>query len=198
MPAQQASIQLRRSAGVAPSRWAISRPHRAIVIMPDRPMSSESICAAGDPVEARAEHQRGVEAGALAEYLGAGIAGQGDAADAAQAGPQARLPVAQPEHGERQRVHPGLQRRLFEVLDAVQARGDPVAAGEHLARHLGVAAFVGRHQRAHAEQGQRDDGEGGEQAPGEGFGLVQFVHQAPGAWMIRARMTLRPSPIRML
>jgi hypothetical protein len=28
---------------VAPSRWAISTAHRAMVIMPDRPMSSESI-----------------------------------------------------------------------------------------------------------------------------------------------------------
>ncbi len=43
MPAQQTSIQLRRSASVARSPWATSSAHRAMVIMPDRLMSSESI-----------------------------------------------------------------------------------------------------------------------------------------------------------
>jgi hypothetical protein len=43
MPAQHSSIQLRCSLAVASSRWATSTEHRTMVIMPDRPMSSESI-----------------------------------------------------------------------------------------------------------------------------------------------------------
>ena len=43
MPAQHSSIQLRRSAGAASSRWAIKRLISTMVIMPDRPMSSELI-----------------------------------------------------------------------------------------------------------------------------------------------------------
>src|SRR5205085_11332191 len=33
-----------------------------------------------------------------------------------------------------------------EIVEAVVANGHPVAAGEHLARDLGVASFVGRQQ----------------------------------------------------
>ena len=43
MPAQHTSIQLRRSLAAASSRWAISSAHKHTVIMPDKPMSSESI-----------------------------------------------------------------------------------------------------------------------------------------------------------
>jgi hypothetical protein len=55
--------------------------------------------------------------------------------------------------------------RLFEVFDAVQAGGDPVAAGHHLARHLGVAAFVGRHQGANAQYIQGGENEAGQENP---------------------------------
>src|SRR5207244_12660118 len=45
-------------------------------------------------------------------------------------------------------ARPVLQRRLLEILDAVQPRRDPVAARGHLARDLRVAALVGIGERA--------------------------------------------------
>ena len=61
---------------------------------------------------------------------------------AAQRDPEPRLPFADAERLEGKRRHPHLERRLLEVLEAVVADRDPVAAGQHLARDLGVAAFV--------------------------------------------------------
>ena len=52
---------------------------------------------------------------------------------------------------------PVLQRRLLEVLDAVQARRQPVAGGDHLARDFGVAALVGFDQLAIVETAEPDE-----------------------------------------
>ena len=52
------------------------------------------------------------------------------------------------ERLEARRRQPVLQRRLLEVLEAVEPRRHPVAADRHLARDLGVAAFVGMLQLA--------------------------------------------------
>jgi hypothetical protein len=72
---------------------------------------------------------------------------------------------------------PVLQRGFFEVLDAVQARRQPVAAGHHFARYLGIATFVGVDQAAlfqRAEPGQGKDHDQGQQGPAAQFD--QFAH----------------------
>ena len=76
------------------------------------------MCAIAIQNMLRAEHQRGMEADPRAEQAAPGIAGEEDAQQAAQPGPQPRLPFAQAEQLEGERVHPVLQRRFFEILDA--------------------------------------------------------------------------------
>ena len=52
---------------------------------------------------------------------------EGDAQQAGDRGPQPRGPLVEAEQREHGRGRPVLQRRLLEVLDAVQPRRDPVA-----------------------------------------------------------------------
>jgi len=69
------------------------------------------------------------------------------------------------EEAETRRRGPVSQRRLLEVLDAVEARRDEIAALRHLARDLGIAPFVRLDELAVVEcaepaadkQQQRDD-----------------------------------------
>ena len=106
------------------------------------------------------EHRGGIRAGSsIAEQPGPERGHQDESGETGERGPQARDPVAQPEDLERGRGGPVLQRRLLEVLQAVQARRQPVAARHHLARDLGVAAFVGVEQIALPEVGEPGDAE---------------------------------------
>src|SRR5439155_25589063 len=74
--------------------------------------------------------------------------------------PQPRAPLREAECLVRHGRRPVLQRRLLEVLQAVEMRRDPVTAREHLARDLGVAALVGIEERADLQG--REPGGGGE------------------------------------
>ncbi len=75
-----------------------------------------------------------------------------DAAQPEQQRPQARAPCLHAERLEGGGGGPVLQRRFFEVLQVVQARRDPVAGDDHLARDLGVAALVRAEQGGALEQ----------------------------------------------
>ena len=57
-----------------------------------------------------------------------------------------------PNRAQRQRRCPVLQRRLFDVREAVQMRDNPVAAREHLARNLRIAPLVRIEQRPQRQQ----------------------------------------------
>ncbi|CAM2150985.1 hypothetical protein PT2222_250054 [Paraburkholderia tropica] len=162
------------------------------------------------PVRRAGEHDGGEEAGGGVEHARAGEADQQHAGEAGQRRVEARLPFADAEPRERQRVHPGLQGRLLEILVAVVARRDPVAGREHFARHFGIAAFVARQQMAPAERQEPDHGESDDQKQDRaaverqprgrivhGFQPV-FVNVAVGrvaAW-IRASPARRASVLR--
>ncbi|MNM77047.1 hypothetical protein D3C81_888890 [compost metagenome] len=105
---------------------------------------------------------------------------------------QPGLPFADAEQRVRERRHPHVEGRLFEVLQPVIADRDPVAADQHLARDLGVAALVrsqqvARAQRAEPQQRERQHGErernrgdasraDGMHGPrGEALGVRQYV-----------------------
>ena len=138
---------LRPSAGpLAPTHIAFASPDRKSV---DAFYAAAMAAGARDngPPGLRPEQARG------------GERREQHAEKAGQRGPQARAPGALPEGLERGRGRPVLQRRLLEVLEPVQARGEPVAAGDHLARDLGVAALVGVEQVALAEIGEPGEGE---------------------------------------
>src|SRR5439155_4143477 len=100
--------------------------------------------------------------------------------------------LALAERGERGRRHPVLQGRLLEVLLAIQARREPVAAFDHLARNLRVATFVGLDEVAITEIAEPAGREDGKQDP----------RPAPGNRRIhpisKAAATLRSSARRML
>src|SRR5205814_6708056 len=84
-----------------------------------------------------------------------------DAGESGERRPKPRSPVVHAEQLEETRGGPVLQRRLLEVLEAVEARRDPVAGGDHLARNLRVARFVRLVERAQpqrAEPGCRERG----------------------------------------
>src|SRR5262249_49800998 len=105
-----------------------------------------------------------------------------------EARPEAPGPFVLAEGAERGGGRPVLQGRLLEVLVAVDARGQPVAGRDHLARDLGVAAFVGLGEMPVAqvaEPGEREEGEDREEA-------------APRHSITSAAATLRPSAMRML
>src|SRR5579875_4221573 len=63
--------------------------------------------------------------------------------EAAEARVEPRGPVALAEDFVARRGGPVLKRRLFDVYEAVEMRDHPVAAREHFAWDLGVAALVG-------------------------------------------------------
>lgn len=115
------------------------------------------------PVRRAGEHDGREQARQRIEQARAGVADQQHAREAGEAGVEARLPFADAEPRERQRVQPGLQRRLLEIFVAVVARRDPVAGDEHFARHLRVAALVARDQVAQPERREPDDRERDEQ-----------------------------------
>ena len=93
------------------------------------------------------------------EYSRAGIANQQHAGKPRQCGIEPRLPFADPEPRERQRVRPGLQRRFLEIFVAVVSRCDPVTGHEHFAGHFRVPAFVAGNEMAQAEGRKPDHSE---------------------------------------
>ena len=102
---------------------------------------------ADDDVEGAARgHRRAAERGRWSEQALARPEDEHHAEKTGQAGPQARGPFVLSEHAEGHGGRPVLQRRLLEIFVPVQARREPVAARDHLARNLGVAPLVGLHQ----------------------------------------------------
>jgi len=87
---------------------------------------------------------------------------EGDGEDRAQRrerGVQAGCEFVVPEQLEGERRRPVLERGLFDVHEAVQMRHDPVAARDHLARNLGVAALVRIEQRPERQHREPEDGD---------------------------------------
>src|SRR5450759_1886891 len=94
------------------------------------------------------------------------------------------------EHGVGRRRGPVLQRGFFEILDVVQARRGPVAAGHHFPRDLGVAPLVRVDQLAVFEVGEPNRREGEKQYEGAGDGGFQLNSSAAA--------TMRSSAARKL
>src|SRR3712207_2160840 len=63
-------------------------------------------------------------------------------------------PFALAKHREQCGRGPVLQRRLLEVFEPVETRGDPVAARCHFTRNLCVAAFIGLRQWVQPRRGE--------------------------------------------
>ena len=142
--------------------------------------------------ERAGEGGRGEQAGAAIPQPGAREAHDQHAGEAGQRGPQSRRPLARAERHVGGRGGPVLQRRLLEVLQAVQAWGQPVAGRDHLARDLGIAAFVRLDQFAVAEsaepdqrQQQRQDREPRGAGPAARAG--RLVEARPRRWIVRGR-----------
>ena len=88
------------------------------------------------PEHASSQHPAGDQAGLRTEQSGRGKGCKQHAEEAGQRRPQSCRPVMFAENSERGRGSPVLQGGLFEILDAIQARGQPVAGGHHFARDL--------------------------------------------------------------
>ena len=105
------------------------------------------------------QHGGGEESCGWAEYPVADQIHQQHAQKAGQCRPQPRRPLAFAEQRVGRGGGPVLQGRFLEILEVVQARRGPVAAGHHFAGDFGVASLVGFHQFAVAdvaEPGQRE------------------------------------------
>jgi hypothetical protein len=113
--------------------------------------------AVAQPPDTTAQHAGRVQRDAWPQHGASGPPQGQHGKGAGQAWPESRREIADAEYRERRRGSPVLQRRFFEVEDAVQARRDPVAAGQHLAGDLGVAAFVGMDQVAIAQRAEPRD-----------------------------------------
>ena len=68
--------------------------------------------------------------------------------------PESRLPGTDAKHLKGKRTHPEMERRFFEVLEAVVADRDPVAGGCHFAGDLSIATLIGGHEFAQVERSQ--------------------------------------------
>src|SRR6266850_3378354 len=104
-----------------------------------------------DVERAAGEHCGCIQSRRRAEQAAASGEHQEKAGEPGQRRPHSGGPILDFKYLEERGGGPVLQRRLLEVLEAVQARRDPVAARHHLARDLGVAALVGLVERPHAE-----------------------------------------------
>ncbi len=84
---------------------------------------------------------------------------------------QACRPHLDAKHLIRQHHRPVKERRLVEVRLALERRHQPIAAGQHLARNLGVAALIRfKEMEVHPREQQdaREDNENGERLPAPG------------------------------
>ena len=68
--------------------------------------------------------------------------------------------------GQRRRLKPMQQWRFVKERNAVEARRQPVAADQHPAPHLAVAAFIGHGQRAQGGHQQQKKPQSGQGQPG--------------------------------
>ena len=102
--------------------------------------------------DAAREHERREDAGVAPRQPRGGEAHRDDRQEPRERRRQPRRPLVHAERVEGRGAQPVLERRLFEVLEVVQARRHPVAADRHLARDLGVPAFVRVLQPAHVER----------------------------------------------
>src|SRR6185437_334533 len=110
-------------------------------------------------------HDQRAPAGALAVEPAPDGARQQQPRETTQCRPQTHRPGVRADQLLGYRGGPVLQRRLLEVLHPIEPRGHPIAAAQHLARDLAVAALVGVEQRGYAE-GRKPQQE--QQRPGTG------------------------------
>ena len=75
----------------------------------------------------------------------------------------ARRPIVDAENLVGDRDHPIFERRFFEIRDAVQARRDPIAGIEHVARDLGLDGVDVVHQRRRTDDAAQKNGGGDRQ-----------------------------------
>ena len=112
----------------------------------------------------------------------------------ATAGSRAATSSTRPRTSAAADDRPELERRLVGVDLAVQVRHQVLAAGAHLARHLGVARLVGVPQIAAADAGQEEERAGERQeevvAPADRQAGEEAQAAAPRRWRISHR--LRP------
>src|SRR6266480_4817566 len=140
-------------------------------------------------VERAAGKDRGrIQSRRRAEQAVAGGKHQEKSGEPGERRPQPGGPILDFKYLEERGGGPVLQRWLLEVLEAVQARRDPVAARQYLARDLGVAALVGLVKRPHAERAEPRDRE---QRKHEPHAALRHANSSAAA-------TLRSSATRML
>ena len=82
---------------------------------------------------------------------------------------KSRCPLVDAEGAHRRRGEPVEEHRLVAIGREVERRREPVAADEHLARHLCMAPFVGIEERRRAETDEEhgEAGEGDQQRAGD-------------------------------
>jgi hypothetical protein len=126
---------------------------------------------------ARLHHDR-QQRGALIVQPASQREGQHQAKQAAHCRPQAHRPGVLAEQLECGGRGPVSERRLLEIFDRVEPRRDPIAAGDHLARDLGVAAFVGIEQ---VRTPERQKPQQCQAKPENGYnGTTVFSNKHPG------------------
>ncbi len=126
----------------------------------------QQVREAGVPNGSR-QHQCGVGAGVGARQSCRGEPHRDDRQQPGHRRGQPRRPFVDAKGVERRRAQPILKRRLLEILEVVEPWRDPVAAHRHLARDLGVAAFVRMLQLADIERREPgDERDEREQPPG--------------------------------
>ena len=134
----------------------------------------EQVCVQNPP-DAAAERRGAVHAQRRAADAKADVTDEQHAETSRQRGPCPGGPVVYAERVVGCRGDPVLERGLFEVLDAVQPRRDPISRHRHFARDLRVATFVGVHEAAELDVAEPDEHERQQQrdraAPGKRRGL---------------------------
>ncbi len=110
-------------------------------------------------INAAGENRRRAPGGAPVKEPHRRPGGHEHAQEAGERNPQPRAPVVFAKQCIGRRRGPVLQNRLLEVFDAIEPRRHPVAAGEHLARDLGVAPLVGLEQVAVLQVHEPSEGE---------------------------------------
>ena len=150
---------MRCSRSAAALRCASSSAPKPTLIHKVSPESSVRMCVLSTYHSASAERRRAVQAQPGTAEAKSDVADEQHAGESGERGPETRRPLMNAERLVRGGGQPVLQCRLLEVLDAVQARRQPVAAGHHFARYFRIAAFVGMDQSAVVEIGEPDQRE---------------------------------------
>src|SRR5574341_1226663 len=143
--------------------------------------------AQGEIEGTRCEDNGRKEAGAAAIELRAGdIHGQ-TSQEREKRGDEPDRPFGQAEESDRESREPVDERRLLEILDPVQAGGEPVAGCDQLAGDLRIAALVGNRERTAAEHKTEHHGPGNckdkKVAPGASAAIQALVENSNLACM---------------